>query len=142
MLSDGVKYLTYSICIYLQQHPSFILVTCLVHVTQLGVKCFAQKHLSNRSLRRWDYCIFSTHLKQNPIVFIFYMLPIEYFVSIFLYSKVRTIFPIRDCDQRLLLLPNRSSIRGLALGSSQDEAELLVVFMDGVVHQADHTRLL
>lgn len=54
----------------------------------------------------------------------------------------RTVFHICDGDQRLLLLPDRSSILRLALGSSQDEAELLILFMDGVVHQANHTRLL
>lgn len=54
----------------------------------------------------------------------------------------RTVFLICNDDQRLLLLPDGGSIWRLALWSSQDEAEFLALFMDGVIRQADHTRLL
>lgn len=57
-------------------------------------------------------------------------------------GEVHTVFLVCDHDQRLLLLPDRRSIGRLALWSSQDEAELLILLMDGVVHQANHTRLL
>lgn len=55
---------------------------------------------------------------------------------------VHTVFVICDSDQHFLLLPNRGSIRRLALGISQHQTKLLVLFVDGVVHQPHHTQLL
>lgn len=57
-------------------------------------------------------------------------------------DKEPTVIIISDNDQRLLLLANQGAIWRLALGCSQNESELLLLFMDGVVHQADHTGLL
>lgn len=53
-----------------------------------------------------------------------------------------TVFIISDSDQRLLLLANQGAVWRLALGCSQNESELLLLFVDGVVHQADHAGLL
>lgn len=57
-------------------------------------------------------------------------------------DKEPTVFIISDSDQRLLLLANQGTVWRLALGCSQNESELLLLFVDGVVHQADHTGLL
>lgn len=69
-------------------------------------------------------------------------LSLSLLLKAFVFRAVRTVFLIGDCDQRLLLLSDGGSIGRLALGSSQDEAELLVLFVDGVVHENNHARLL
>lgn len=66
------------------------------------------------------------------------VLPLKSYFSFIL----RTVFFICDRNQRLLLLPDRRPIGGLAFRSAQDEAELLILLMDGVVHQANHAGLL
>lgn len=53
-----------------------------------------------------------------------------------------TVFIISDSDQRLFLLANQCAVWRFALGSSQNESELLLLFVDGVIHQADHAELL
>ena len=53
-----------------------------------------------------------------------------------------TVFLVCDGDQRLFLLPYGGSVGRFALGGSQDQTELLVLLVDGVVHQLHHARLL
>lgn len=64
------------------------------------------------------------------------------FVCLGLICREHTVFLVCDGDQCFLLLPDSGSVRRLALRRAQDEAELLVLLMDGVVRQADNTRLL